>query len=235
MKRMKARREESPKYKKFMEMTEKMNEQAYNETITTELTKMNISQETVTKYKYFGGNHNEHLTYFDNQIHTFIKNGITVGNIEEYIRDDCDACNRKTTNKILLLDEDNMDMLCICNRCCSKFGKMPKKKGICEDCGNKHYNRSDNYCDECRKKSNCLKCGKRNFCYNGYCICCISKYNFCVDCNRREVSKKGLRCSACYNKLKKCECGNPITKSGYKTCYLCYSSKFNRQLVSLKK
>lgn len=216
IKRMKDRREENPKYKKFMEMTERKNEQKYNEDIEKQLKKMKISQEIIKKdYEYFGGNYSEHLTFFCNQIHNY-----TLDHISEYIKDNCETCSRKTKNKLLLINQDG-DYYSVCERCCSNFGKMPKKQGICEDCGEEHRNRSDNYCNECRKKSNCLKCRQRAFCCDGHCSICISKYNFCIDCKITEVSKKGYRCKCCFNKLNKCKCGKPITNKKFPTCYYC--------------
>lgn len=220
IKRMKDRREENPKYKKFMEMTERKNKQKYNEDVEKQLEKMKISQEIIKKnYEYFGGNYSEHLTFFCNQRHIY-----TLDHISEYIKDNCETCSRKTKNKLLLINQD-LDYYSVCERCCSNFGKMPKKHGICEDCGEEHRNRSDNYCNECRKKSNCLKCRQRDFCCDGRCSICISKYNFCIDCKITEVSIKGYRCKCCLNKLKKCKCGKLLTNPKYKTCYSC---KFNR-------
>lgn len=216
IKRIKARREENPKYKKFMEITERKNEQKYKEDLEKQLEELKISKENIERdYKYFGGNYDEHLTFFNNKRHIHRLDDIT-----EYIKDNCETCSRKTKHKLLLINDDD-DYYSVCNRCCSNFGKMPKKKGICEDCGEEHRNRSDNYCNDCRRKSNCLECRKRNFCYNGHCNDCLSKYNFCVGCKRHKVSKKGWNCNKCYNKLKKCKCGKLITNKKYKTCYDC--------------
>lgn len=220
IKKIKAKREDNPKYRKFMEETKIKNEQKYKENLENQLKKLNISQEIIEKeYKYFGGNYSDHLTFFYNQKHNYTVSDIECNDIEEYISDECILCKHKTKNKILLTNDS--DMLCVCNRCCSNFGKMPKHQGICEDCGDEHRNRSDNYCNECRKKANCMKCRKRSFCYNGHCTACISKYNFCVGCNKHEVSKKGLRCNLCYNKLKKCKCGKRIINPRFKTCFNC--------------
>ena len=222
IKRIKARREENPKYKKFMEMTERKNEQKYKEDVEKQLEKLKLSQEIIEKdYGYFGGNYSDHLTFFYNKRNDYE----SLDHISDYIKDNCETCSRKTKNKLLLIN-NVLDYYSVCERCCSNFGKMPKKQGICEDCGAEHRNRSDNYCNECRRKTYCLKCRTRSFCYDGHCSICISKYNFCVDCKRNEVNIKGHRCNVCYNKLKKCRCGKIITKSGYKICYSCKSSKF---------
>lgn len=220
IKRIKAKREENPKYKKFIEMTERKNEQKYKGDVEKQLEKLKIPQAIIEKeYKYFGGNYSEHLDFFNNQ-----RNIYALDNVGNYVRDDCETCARKTKNKLLLLNEDNngdIDYYSVCQRCCANFGKLPKTQGICEDCGEEHRNRSDNYCNECRKKSNCLKCRNRAFCYDGHCSNCISKYNFCIDCKITEVNKKGWRCKCCLNKLKKCKCGKPLTNPKFKTCYNC--------------
>jgi len=216
IKRMKSMREENPKYKRFMEMTERKNEQKYKEDVEKQLEKLKISQEIIEKdYEYFGGNYSDHLTTFYNQRHVY-----ALDHISEYIKDNCETCLRKTKNKLLLINED-LDYYSVCERCCSNFGKMPKKQGICEDCGEEHRNRSDNYCNDCRRKTSCLKCRIRTFCYDGHCSSCISKYNFCVNCKINEVSTKGWRCKCCLNKLKKCKCGKLLTNKKYKTCYSC--------------
>ncbi len=216
IKRIKARREENPKYKKFMEITERKNEQKYKEDVEKQLEKLKISQEIIEKYyKYFGGNYDEHLTFFNNQKYIHRLDDIT-----EYIKDNCEFCSRKTKNKLLLINDDD-DYYSICVRCCSNFGKMPKQQGICEDCGEEHRNRSDNYCNVCRRKSNCLKCRQRDFCCDGHCSICISKYNFCINCKINEVKTKGWRCHLCYCQLKKCKCGRLLANKKYKTCYSC--------------
>jgi hypothetical protein len=200
-------------------MTERKNEQKYKVDVEKQLEKLKIPQAIIEKeYKYFGGNYSEHLDFFNNQRKIY-----ALDNVGNYVRDDCETCARKTKNKLLLLKDKNeeIDYYSVCQRCCVNFGKMPKTQGICEDCGEEHRNRSDNYCNECRKKTNCLKCRNRTFCYDGHCSNCISKYNFCIDCKFNEVKTKGWRCKCCLNKLKKCKCGKFLTNPKFKTCYNC--------------
>jgi len=218
--KIKARREDNPKYKQFMENSERKNEIKYIEEIEEQLKNLKITKEIIEKdYKYIGGNYGEHLTIFNKQKNAYRENDIELDDIDEYISDDCDTCNRKTKHKLLLTNEDGM--YCICERCCSYFGKMPKKNGICDDCGSRHRNRSDNYCNKCRAKTICLKCKTRTWCFNSHCNDCIKKYNFCNDCKINEAPRKGLRCTACYNKLTRCKCGTPITNPRFKTCFKC--------------
>jgi hypothetical protein len=217
--KIKAEREVNPKYKKFMEMSERRNEEKYKYDVEKTLKKYKISKEEIeNKYEYFGGNYSYHETFFN-----FQKKFYEINSIDEFILDNCQICYRKTKNK-LLIKNDEGDFYCICVKCCSYFGKIPKKKGICEECGEAHNNRSDNYCNDCRKKTYCLKCNERTD-DTLHCKECVSKYNFCVDCHINEVGTKGWRCKGCFNKLKKCKCGKPLTNRKYKVCYNC---KINR-------
>jgi hypothetical protein len=220
IKRIKARREENPKYKKFMEMSERKNEEKYKENLENELKKLKTSKAIIENdYKYFGGNYGDHEQFFNNQKEVYRKNGIELDDINNYIFEKCIMCDHITKNKILLTNDD--EIYCICERCCIYFNKMPKKHGICDDCGDTHRNRSDNYCNECREKTNCLKCRKRAFCFNSHCRECREKYHFCVGCNINEVKKQGYHCSPCYNKVKKCKCGKILKEPKYKQCWQC--------------
>lgn len=216
--RAKVQREGNSKYMKFMENSERKNEIKYIEEVDKWLEKNNISKEIIEKeYKYIGGNSDEHLIKYNESKHTYdLEDDIDFG-------DECDTCKRKTTKKILLANDD--EFICICYRCCSYFGKKITKNRICDDCGSNHRNRSDNYCNICREKSLCFKCNIRKYCFNGHCSDCLNQYNFCINCNINEVTKKGWRCKPCFNKLKKCKCGNIITNAKFKSCYSCKFGK----------
>jgi hypothetical protein len=215
IKMLEKKRNMDPIYKNFLEESKKKNESIYFEKIKEGLKAFGETIENVSKnYLYIGGNYDKHLIYYNNN---HMKN--MRKNICELISDEC-ACSCFSRKLLLLLCKK--ETITLCKKCCSFLGKFPGK--TCEDCCKTHRNRSDNYCNDCREKTNCIKCNKRDICVDEHCSECLKKYIFCKDCNINTVTKEGYRCSNCYNRLKKCECGKIILKRTYSSCWNCYNA-----------
>jgi len=219
------KRDNDPKYMRFIEDAKRKNEIKHMTIMREELAKTHLDIDTVKQtYQYYGGTHDEHLEYFN------IVNKDSDNTIEDLVVEECDTCCQKVTKKILLLNTDEGQSLCVCVKCCNILEKYPKKlqgiKGFCEDCGEKHRNRSDNYCSFCRNKTNCITCRKRDFCTNEHCQDCCTKYIYCSKCNREKVKQRGHRCQKCFSKTKKCKCGAIIFNEKYKTCYDCKNTRY---------
>ena len=134
-------------------------------------------------------------------------------------------CGQTIKNNIFIINnDDNIIPLC---EWCFKFSKIPSPKitqGICDDCGIKHKNKSDNLCSNCRTKTNCITCDIRSFCYNKRCESCL-KFNYCKTCDITKVTNKGYNCGDCFSNFSKCNCGKTITNPKYKKCYNCNQNK----------
>lgn len=209
-------------YKRCGEINEKM----YKKKIIEGLLKKNETIDSLkTKYTYIGGNFGEHLEYLQVMLCGEYKND----NITEFIRDtmenDCDVCGRSNKQKLCIWNV-NEEIISLCNPC-NKYMKIIEtyKAKICDDCGEPHKNRRDNYCNTCRLKVECDECEERKECTksHGYNRCneCIKK-PYCKNCNKLSVKVKGYMCEICYNNcyVKKCGCGTPI-QSKYTKCYIC--------------
>jgi len=216
IKTMMNNRENDPKYARFISDAKKKNEIIYIQKMTEGLDQCGESIENVKQtYTYYGGNYGEHIESFMKK-----KSDST---IDDLIVEKCDACGEKTKKKLFIIDDSETSVLCVCPTCCKTLEKLPEKtQGTCEDCGAKHRNRSDNYCDTCRNKKWCINCSNREFCdMHTHCSACNSKYLFCSGCHIEKVYRKGYKCTICFQKMKKCACGLIISNPKYKKCFNC--------------
>lgn len=256
--KLKKERDDNPLYKKFLEETEKKNREIRISKLDEGLKKINLSIDIIIKnkdiFEYIGGNNGEDLEN--------LQKYFTLASMDQ--KESCDfmedmkgvescVCEQKIKNKLFVMNNDDADTLCLCKTCCQILNiNIPKStKGYCEDCGEKHKNKKDNYCHSCRKKKNCISCGIREFCNdNDLCSECSKKpcktckkkgnyiydrceecsnSNYCADCDNQKVSKKGWRCQSCFNKLKKCSCGKIIKNLKFTNCYDCNSLNRNNR------
>ena len=92
------------------------------------------------------------------------------------IENKCILCKQHITKVILLWDKN--EIICLCIKCSEMFNKI-EKQYVCEDCDNLHDNKKDNYCNEYRLKTNCVKCNKKEICDNfNRCKSCKSNFKF---------------------------------------------------------
>ena len=82
--------------------------------------------------------------------------GICIDDIEKLYKYDNNNdlichCGTQIVN-VEVLQNKNTKEINYCGRICVNHFKINRKLRICEDCGNDHKNRSDNKCNECRRK-----------------------------------------------------------------------------------
>jgi hypothetical protein len=203
-------REDDKIYKKLIEKTESENFEKRIKKFELGLSKKEESVDSIKSYQYFGGNFGEHKEYF-------IANSETP--LIKIESENC-MCGQTIKNNIFIINNDD-DIITLCEWC-FKFSKIPSPKitqGICDDCGIKHKNTSDNFCSKCRTKTNCITCDIRSFCYKR-CESCL-KFNYCKTCDITKVTNKGYNCGDCFSNLPKCNCGKTISNPKYKKCYNC--------------
>jgi hypothetical protein len=252
--KLKKERDNNAFYKKCLEETVKKNREKCARNLEEGLKEYDLSIDIIKHdkdFNYIGGSCDESLEHLKEYC---VKEKMNFKETTEFIdsvkeRDTC-VCEKKLLkNKIVVINQSDDEAIVLCKPCCEILGiSIPKSgKGFCQDCGEKHKNRSDNYCNSCRQKKNCLKCGIRGFCNsNDLCSECskfpcktckkrgnhfynrceeCSIFSYCVGCDNQKVSKEGHRCKPCLNKLTKCACGKLITNTKYSQCYSC---KFNK-------
>jgi hypothetical protein len=251
--KLKKERDNNPFYKKCLEKSEMINREKRTKNLEEGLQKQSLTIGKIkhnTDFEYAGGINGEHLVnlkeYCAKAKMNYIETEEFIGSIQEM--ESCVCKQKIPKNKIVVVNQNDGEQLILCNPCCEILEiNIPKsKKGHCEDCGEKHKNRSDNYCSNCRQKKNCIKCGIREFCNsNDLCSECTkfpcktckkrgnhfgkrcqecSINSYCADCDNEKVNKKGYRCNPCFNKLPKCACGKIIDKK-YTQCYSCKMNK----------
>jgi hypothetical protein len=229
IKSVQALKNNDPHYKKLMDKSKMQNSQKHIEKMNINLKKMGENVESMKqKFTFIGGNNKENRElaelyfaekYFDVRV-------------EDFECEKCEICDQSIKYCCFLAEikdnpEDNDTILSTCKTCTDILGKMPKNnKGICEDCGEKHRNRSTNLCNICIKKEDCSNCGKRELCdRKGRCEHC-QQFNYCKNCDKIKVSSPGWFCNSCFGEKKvRCECGKYFNKSKYYTkCYDCNHS-----------
>ncbi len=114
--------------------------------------------EYINKCKYIGGNKGRHYNYY-NLLYPFRPLPI--------LKDRC-VCGMLIKENCFIEDEDG-EIIIIGNECINKFCKISYRS--CGNCGVKHQNRKDNYCNDCRIKLKCPICNtikkiQYNICYN---------------------------------------------------------------------
>jgi len=184
------------------------------------------------KYSYIGGNFGDHKEVAE--LHFMLINSDTNSNfkIEDFQRNVCGICDQKNIKDNIFIanipDVKNKPqrIKAVCKTCIDYLNIKCKKKGVCDDCGELHKNKRDNYCDICRKKKACTNCEKRDFLDGkGRCNICHN-CKWCKRCEREIVNKDGWLCRSCYDKSPLCEspnCNKTITDLRYKTCWSCKS------------
>jgi hypothetical protein len=184
------------------------------------------------KYSYIGGNYGDHKEIAE--LHFMLINSDTNSNfkIEDFQRNVCGICDQKNIKDNIFIanipDVKNKPqrIKALCKTCIDYLNIKYKKKGVCDDCGELHKNKSDNYCDICRKKKACTNCEKRDFLDGkGRCNICHN-CKWCKKCEKEIVNKEGWLCRSCYVKAPLCEspnCNKTITNLRYKTCWSCKS------------
>ena len=83
------------------------------------------------------------------------------------LKDKC-VCGVSIKENCFIEDEDG-EIIIIGNECINKFCEISYRS--CGNCGVKHQNRKDNYCNDCRLKLKCPICNtikkiQYNICYN---------------------------------------------------------------------
>jgi len=188
--------------------------------------------ESINKnYSYIGGNFGEHKEAAN--LYFMLENAKRKSNhrIEDFARDCCKLCLQKNIKDNIFIakipDNPNKNIVikAICKTCIEYLNIRFKRKGICDDCGETHKNKSDNYCNDCRLKDYCANCNERTFLdEKGRCNDCMY-FNYCKICDKVKVDKKGFACSTCYNRhAKVCEsrdCNKIVVHPKYKKCYSC--------------
>ena len=222
-------RNSDPHYKKLMEKTKMQNSQKHVEKMKTAFTKMGESIDSVKqKFTFIGGNNKENRALSE----LYFAEKYSGARIEDFESEKCEICDQTIKYCCFLAEimenpDDNDKVLSVCKTCTDILGKMPKNnKGICEDCGEKHRNRSTNLCNICIKKEDCSTCGKYELCdRKGRCEHC-QQFNYCKNCDKIKVSTPGWLCNRCFGEKKvRCECGKYFNKSKYYTkCYDCNHS-----------
>ena len=188
--------------------------------------------ESVNKnYSYVGGNFGEHKNVAN--LYFAIENTKKKSNyrIEDFAVDCCKVCLQKNIKDNIFIakipDNPKKDVVvkAICKTCIEHLTIKIKRKGVCDDCGETHRNKNNNYCNDCRRKKCCDGCLMRKNIYcKGRCFEC-SFLNYCKICDKVKVDKAGFACSACYNRhAKVCEsrdCNKIVVHPKYKKCYSC--------------
>jgi len=188
--------------------------------------------ESVNKnYSYIGGNFGEHKDVAN--LYFAIENAKKKSNyrIEDFVEDCCKFCLQKNIKHNIFIakipDNPKKDVVVksICKTCIEHLTIKIKRKGVCDDCGETHRNKNDNYCNDCRRKGACANCDGRKFLDGkGRCGDC-AYFNYCKICDKVKVDNKGFACSACYNRhAKVCEsrdCNKIVVHPKYKKCYSC--------------
>ena len=216
-------REDDKTYKKLIEKTKNENFEKRIKKFEVGLSKIKEDINSIKSYQYFGGNFGEHKEYFITNTETLLIK------IES---ENC-MCGQTIKNNIFIINNDDQ-IIPLCEWC-FKYSKISSPKitqGICDDCGIKHKNKSDNFCNICRTKTNCKTCDIRSICYNDTrsnyynkrCECCL-KFNYCKTCDEIKVTNKGYNCKKCFSNLSKCNCGKIITNPKFKKCYKCNQNK----------
>ena len=108
---MMTKRENDPKYARFISDAKKKNEIIYIQKMTEGLEQCHESIENVKQtYTYYGGNYGEHIESFMSK-----KSEST---IDDLIVEKCDACGDKTKKKLFIIDDSETSVLCLCPTCC---------------------------------------------------------------------------------------------------------------------
>ena len=123
-------------------------------------------------------------------------------------------CGQTIKYNCYIIDEDFSHLLVIGNCCIKKF--IPIKTRTCENCGNPHKNRTDNYCNSCRstlgkkRKMSCDKCGEnhRN-----------KKINRCESCRTGKCDICYKDIEAKYHKCFNCKYGIPVSDIAHNTAH----------------
>jgi len=209
-------------YKRCIEINEKI----YKNKIIEGLKKKNETIDSLKKnYEYIGGNFGEHLEYLQSRLLCEQYDNYDInGFIHDTMENNCDICGRSNKKKLCIWNvREEIISLCFP---CNKYMKIIENKAkMCDDCGEPHKNRRDNYCNTCRLKVECDECEERKECTksHGYNRCneCIKK-PYCKNCNQISVKVNGYMCEICYKKcyVNRCHCGKLIT-SKYRKCYTC--------------
>lgn len=232
---------------------------------------------TEKKYKYCGGmapdplnlksKHQSHHNYFklvmrNKEIYTYCCPGSTKQGAKQNREHVCKLftvdsltepehytkciCGQTIKYNCYIVDDEFSHLLIIGNCCIKKF--IPIKTRTCENCGQPHKNRTDNYCNTCRKnlgkkrKLSCDKCGtshrnkkinRCDSCRYGKCDLCYKviepKYHKCFNCKYNIPENDNTTNNTTNNNTnnnvnieRSCEkCANPHTNEKINRCGTC--------------
>lgn len=193
------------------------------------LSKLNETIPSIkSKYSPIGGNFGEHKEAAE--LHFALKYNGEVS-VSDFEVKTCDSCNERC-NKNYFISEISEDfsktdeILSVCEHCIDELDFKIKRKGICDDCGNEHKNRSDNYCNDCRRKECCDNCLMRKNIYcKGRCFEC-SLLNYCKICDKAPRKQGHQFCGPCYfNCAADCESCDKKIHPKFKKCWNCKNKK----------
>jgi hypothetical protein len=160
-----------------------------------------ITPDEFKEYKYAGGNKGSHYNYY--LICGLLDDEPEPSNI-------C-VCSHKIKENCYLVN-DNNDVLIIGNCCVKKFVPEENQGRRCLKCNDKHRNRKDNYCNNCREL--CINEGCTNNKKIGKKQC-----HECIERKERETSWKQY-CDKNKGVIRKCvDCGKSCGL--YKRCFEC--------------
>jgi len=125
-------------------------ERKYLERISNTLsTDYGIELKDLENYIYYGGDYDEHESYYFN----------TLKQKEQPSHKDYCICKHRIERNCYINTKETpcLDNIIIVGSCCiKKYIPEDQRKRTCEKCGCPHKNRKDNYCNNCR--SNFTKC-----------------------------------------------------------------------------
>ena len=137
-------------------------------------------EEIATKWKYCGGDFENHLSYF--------KLRFPKRELPDH-RDHC-VCGHYIERNCYITNGD--EILVLGNCCIKRFMKHSSRS--CEVCDKPHKNRVVNFCNNC-KEGHCHKCKRKH----------NSRFKICYACNNPEMVGKCYDCKkACNPNYKKC-------------------------------
>ena len=104
------------------------------------------------------------------------------------------VCGHKIKQNCYIVDKTKKKFVHLGNCCIKKFMIGASSGRTCEECGDKHINRKDNKCNECRIPK-CKYCNKRDNKIKSICLDCESIR--CIRCLKITDRKKYPICYIC--------------------------------------
>jgi hypothetical protein len=136
----------------------------YIRKISTNLQKLDLSFEDFQNSIYCGGDHDEHLNYW-NQYWTTKK--IYDKKLPEH-NEKC-LCEHPIEKNCYVHNRETDQIIVLGNCCIKRF--VTKSKRTCDRCGDNHRNTKLNFCNTCHPK--CRRCHKKVYNDEKHCDWCI--------------------------------------------------------------